>query len=157
MMKSGPAPISSEPGSSEKTGCNSTLHLYTDGASRGNPGEGGAGIVLMDDQGGEILSRGYYLGLCTNNEAEYKALIHGLTEAAKTGCNRLIIFLDSELIVRQINGIYKVKAPTLKPLFSKVRKLLQSFESYSIQHVPRAENSRADSLANQGIDQAGRR
>ncbi len=113
-------------------------------------------MVIIDDQDREVLSRGYYLGQCTNNEAEYKALILGLTEAAKTDCDRLVVFLDSQLIVRQINGEYRVKASTLKPFFSEVRQLLKSFKSYSVRHVPRAENSRADSLANQGINRASR-
>ncbi len=150
-----PAPARPAP-ASPKQNNSDTLYLYTDGASKGNPGEGGAGVVLLDDQGLKIFGQGYYLGQCTNNEAEYKALILGLTEAAKTDRRKLVISLDSQLIVRQINGSYKVKAPALKPLFNRVQDILQSFARYSVRHIPREENSRADGLANQGIDEAGR-
>jgi len=126
--------------------------LYTDGASRGNPGQAGAGAVILDENGRELAARGEYLGICTNNVAEYKALISGLRLAAETGCAELNIFLDSELIVRQLTGRYKVKNATLKPLFLQVQQLLQRLETFTITHVPRSENSRADELANQGID-----
>ena len=98
--------------------------LFTDGASRGNPGEAGAGSVLLDAQGQEIVARSCSLGQCTNNAAEYQALIMGLNSALELGCSRLDIFLDSQLIVRQIQGQYKVKHEGLKPLFAKVQKLL---------------------------------
>lgn len=127
--------------------------LYTDGASRGNPGDAGAGIVLYDDQGNELLTRSSYLGKCTNNAAEYQALIEGLQCAGEAGCRKLHIFLDSELIVRQVQGIYKVKNAQLKPLFNQVADLLDSFQSWDIRHVPREKNARADELANKGIDE----
>ncbi len=127
--------------------------LYTDGASRGNPGQAGAGAVLLDEKGRELAARAEYLGRCTNNVAEYKALITGLRLAEQTGCTELDIFLDSELIVRQLTGRYKVKNATLKPLFNQVQQLLQPLTTFSITHVPRAKNSRADELANQGIDE----
>ncbi len=126
--------------------------LYTDGASRGNPGQAGAGAVILDENGRELAARGEYLGICTNNVAEYKALISGLRMAVEVGCAELNIFLDSELIVRQLTGRYKVKNATLKPLFLQVQQLLQRLERFTITHVPRSENSRADELANQGID-----
>lgn len=132
-----------------------TLHtyaLYTDGASRGNPGRAGAGAVILDEKGQEIAAGAEYLGICTNNVAEYKALISGLRLAMETGCTALNIFLDSELIVRQLTGRYKVKNATLKPLFNQVQQLLQRLTTFSITHIPRAKNSRADELANQGID-----
>ena len=127
--------------------------LFTDGASRGNPGQAGAGAVLLGEQGEELAARSVYLGACTNNVAEYKALLVGLEEAQRQGCGQLDIFLDSELIVRQIQGSYKVKNETLLPLFRQVREWLDRFETWSITHVPRAQNARADQLANQGIDQ----
>ncbi|MCW5211598.1 ribonuclease HI family protein [Desulfobulbus sp. TB] len=127
--------------------------LFTDGASRGNPGEAGAGSVLLDNNGQELAVRSLYLGQCTNNLAEYKALLLGVQSALELGCRKLEIFLDSQLIVRQIQGQYKVKHPTLKPLFFEVKELLSRVESWSVAHVPREQNKRADALANQGIDE----
>ena len=126
--------------------------LYTDGASRGNPGEAGAGIVLLDEKGRELATLSKYLGQCTNNSAEYQALIAGLETALETGCSFVHVFLDSELIVRQIEGRYKVKNEQLKPLFAKVKSLLARFTSWQVDHVPRTQNARADQLANKGID-----
>jgi len=128
------------------------LLLYTDGASRGNPGDAGAGIVILDGQGEEIAAQGRYLGTCTNNVAEYKALIMGLLQASQLGGRNIEIFLDSQLIVRQIQGLYKVKSSDLQPLFAKAQELLSTFENYEIRHIPREENKRADQLANQGIN-----
>ena len=133
-----------------------SCRVFTDGASRGNPGPAGAGVVLLDDKGRELCTRAEYLGRCTNNVAEYRALILGLQAAREIGCMKPAVFLDSELIVRQITGRYKVKNATLKPLFAEVRNLLQGFDSYTIAHVPRAQNSRADELANRGIDEKNR-
>ena len=127
--------------------------LFSDGASRGNPGEAGAGSVLLDAAGQELAARSLYLGQGTNNMAEYRALILGLQSALELECNQLEIFLDSQLIVRQIQGRYKVKHPTLKPLFTEAKGLLSQIENWSIDHVPREENKRADQLANLGIDQ----
>jgi ribonuclease HI/probable phosphoglycerate mutase len=128
-------------------------HLYTDGASRGNPGLAGAGAVIFDDAGQELRAESEFLGQCTNNVAEYQALILGLQSAHDLGCPRLHIFLDSELIVRQMSGRYKVKNATLKPLFAEVQRLLKGLKGYTIAHVPRAKNKRADELANKGIDE----
>jgi ribonuclease HI/probable phosphoglycerate mutase len=127
--------------------------LYTDGASRGNPGEAGAGAVLLDGDRRQLASLAIYLGQCTNNVAEYRALLAGLELALQHGCDRLNIFLDSELIVRQISGQYKVKNSHLQPLYLQARGLLQQLRSWRIKHVPRAENAKADQLANQGIDE----
>jgi len=129
-----------------------SLFLYTDGASRGNPGDAGAGIVILDEQGEELVAQGRYLGTCTNNVAEYQALILGLTQAKQLTGGSIEISLDSQLIVRQVQGLYKVKSSDLQPLFAKVRGLLSTFDSYKIRHIPREENKRADQLANQGID-----
>lgn len=136
-----------------KSTAKTKLILFTDGASRGNPGEAGAGIHLLDDNAEEIAAKGFYLGKCTNNMAEYKALILGLTEAKKFGNKEIAIYLDSELIVRQLQGQYKVKDAKLKPLYAEVMELLAGFKSYKVGHVPRKENQRADQLANQGIDE----
>lgn len=126
--------------------------LFTDGASRGNPGQAGAGAVLLAADGEELAARAEYLGVCTNNVAEYRALLLGLDEALARGCQQLAISLDSELIVRQILGKYKVKNETLLPLYAQVQQRLARLGNWSINHVLRAQNSRADQLANQGID-----
>ena len=127
--------------------------LFTDGASRGNPGQAGAGAVLLNEGGEELAARSVYLGTCTNNVAESKALLIGLDEALRQGCTELAVSLDSELIVRQIQGRYKVKNEVLLPLFQQVRERLDRFDKWSVTHVPRAQNGRADQLANRGIDQ----
>jgi ribonuclease HI len=128
--------------------------LYSDGASRGNPGNGGGGAVLYDGSGAVIASVKRYLGVCTNNEAEYRALMLGLEEALKRGIKNLKIFLDSELLVRQIEGIYRVKNRNLQGLMHEVRKLLSLLDTYKVEHVAREKNTMADSLANEAIDEA---
>ena len=130
------------------------LLLYTDGACRGNPGVGGAGAILVDPKGRVVCSLKKFLGLCTNNIAEYKALILGLEAAVERRPKKLHIFLDSELLVKQVDGSYRVKHKNLKPLMGKVRDLLSSLDSYTIQHIDRSENKKADELANEAIDEA---
>jgi ribonuclease HI len=129
-----------------------TVHLYTDGASRGNPGEAGAGVAILDEQGNELVATGEYLGQCTNNEAEYRALLLGLAKCKELGQGRIKTHLDSELIVKQIRGQYRVKHPNLIPLFQETMQRLSGFASFNITHVRRENNSRADQLANQAID-----
>ena len=129
-----------------------TVSLYTDGACRGNPGNGGAGAVIFDYKGREVASAKRFLGKCTNNEAEYAALILGLKEALKLKCKEIRIFLDSELLVRQIGGVYRVKNSRLKELMKDVRIQLSMFDGYSIKHVLRTRNTVADRLANEAID-----
>ena len=128
------------------------LQLFTDGASRGNPGQAGAGIAIFDEEGNELVGTGQYLGQCTNNEAEYRALLFGLAKCGEFGRGRLKVHLDSELIVKQIRGEYRVKHPNLKPLFQEAMQKLSEFSSFSVTHVRRGKNSRADELANQAID-----
>jgi ribonuclease HI len=128
------------------------LQLFTDGASRGNPGQAGAGIAIFDEEGNELVGTGQYLGQCTNNEAEYRALLFGLAKCGEFGRGRLKVHLDSELIVKQIRGEYRVKHPNLKPLFQEAMQKLSGFASFSVTHVRREKNSRADALANQAID-----
>jgi len=130
------------------------VNLYTDGACRGNPGQGGAGAVLVDERGEIVAALRHSLGHCTNNIAEYRALILGLEEALKKRYSQLNIFLDSELLVNQIKGSYKVKNENLKILMSEVRKLLSYFDSYKIEHIDRSLNHMADKLANEAIDKA---
>jgi len=128
------------------------IRLYTDGACRGNPGSGGAGAVLLDENGGVVTTAKKFLGTCTNNEAEYAALILGLEEALSGGHKTIQVFLDSELLVRQINGIYRVKNDRLKTLMQEVQRHLARFDGCTVEHVPRSENAVADRLANQAID-----
>ena len=130
-----------------------SLTLQSDGGSRGNPGPAGAGAVLYDDQGVEMAALSRYLGRTTNNEAEYQALLMGLAEAKRLGAVRLTVKMDSELIVRQLEGQYRVKAPGLKPMYAEAKRLLRGFSSVTIQHVRREFNKRADELANQAMDQ----
>lgn len=129
--------------------------LYTDGACRGNPGDGGAGAVLFDENGRVVTTAKKFLGICTNNEAEYGALILGLKEALKSKHKNIRIFLDSELLVKQINGIYRVRNSRLKELMKDVRKQLSMFDGYTVEHVPRSRNKVADKLANEAIDDEG--
>ena len=130
-----------------------TLILYTDGASRGNPGEGGAGVVLTDLEDNIVAEEKLYLGQCTNNQAEYRALILGLEEATFMKPSELIIRADSELLVRQIQGLYRVKNEGLQPLYNQAMKLLKGFRSLKIEHIPREKNKKADKLANRAIDE----
>jgi len=130
-----------------------SLTLHSDGGSRGNPGPAGAGAVLYDEQGQEVAALSRYLGRTTNNEAEYQALLMGLKRAQELGAQRLTVKMDSELIVRQLEGKYRVKAPGLKPMYDQAKRLLQGFASVTILHVRREFNKRADELANQAMDQ----
>ncbi len=128
--------------------------LYTDGASRGNPGQAGAGFALCDRQG-NLLQEGYrFLGEKTNNEAEYEALLAGLEMAAAAGCRRLEVRADSQLMIRQLTGRYKVKNRRLVPLVLRVKELAGRFDHVAFVHVPREENRLADRLANRAIDEA---
>jgi len=126
--------------------------LYSDGACRGNPGVGGAGAVITDVEGSVIWEGKEYLGHCTNNIAEYKALIFGLKGALAEGYKDLEVYLDSELLANQINGSYRVKNENLKILMNEVRGLLTSFDTIQVKHVLRSSNSHADRLANLAID-----
>jgi ribonuclease HI len=131
------------------------LLAYTDGASRGNPGHSGIGFVITDAAGTPVASNAAYIGTSTNNIAEYSALIKCLETIAALPeqPHALKVYSDSELMVRQINGVYKVKDEKLKQLHKAVRALLASAPyNFSITHVPRAMNRQADSLANEAID-----
>jgi ribonuclease HI len=128
------------------------LVIRTDGAARGNPGPAGAGWVV-ETPDGEVVEEGFaYLGVLTNNQAEYEALLRGLTAAAPGLDTDLEIFSDSELLVRQLNGVYRVRDEGLKDRFIAVAQALRRAGNVQIQHVRRAENARADALANQAID-----
>jgi ribonuclease HI len=128
------------------------LSVYVDGASRGNPGEAGAGAVIKDIKGNVIKRFKRSLGVTTNNVAEYKALIIGLKEAQRLGGSRIRVFVDSELVVKQVKGEYRVKNEGLRPLYSKAMDLLESFKGFEISHITRDKNAEADRLANEAID-----
>jgi ribonuclease HI len=130
-----------------------TIHAFTDGAARGNPGEAGIGIVFKDERGKPVETIHGYIGEATNNVAEYKALLACLKAAPKTRCTRLVVHSDSELLVRQLTGEYKVKDQTLRGYFVRIHRLLAKapFE-FEIRHVSREQNREADRLANLGID-----
>ncbi len=128
------------------------LTIYTDGASRNNPGEAGAGAVIKQD-GGEIAALARYLGTTTNNVAEYTAAIMALEHALHLGASRVKLFADSELLVRQLNGQYKVKNEGLKPLYNTVKGLIAKIGSVEVQYIPREQNREADALANKAIDE----
>jgi len=126
--------------------------LYSDGACRGNPGIGGAGAVITDAEGNVVWEGKEYLGVCTNNIAEYKALILGLKGALAEDYKKLDVYMDSELLAKQINGSYRVKNENLKVLMQEVRSLISSFDTIQVRHVLRCHNAQADRLANLAID-----
>ncbi|MBI4495583.1 MAG: ribonuclease HI family protein [Deltaproteobacteria bacterium] len=129
------------------------LFIHADGASRGNPGEAGAGVVILDGRGRTVRELKRFLGLATNNFAEYQALILALEEALELGAGSVRVHLDSELAVRQIGGEYQVRNAGLKPVHRRVLELLEKFARAEVVHVPREKNRRADQLANEAIDE----
>ncbi len=139
---------------SESTGdgAGPELTLYTDGASRNNPGEAGAGIFILRD-GKPVDKIARYLGTTTNNIAEYQAAIIGLEHCVKLGASSVRLHADSELMVKQLNGQYKVKNEGLRPLYQKVRELIAKIGRVEVQYIPREMNKEADALANKAIDE----
>lgn len=131
----------------------SALRLHVDGASRGNPGEAGFGIHVTASDGSELAALYGYLGKATNNVAEYQALLHGLRFALARGASRVEVFSDSELLVRQLEGRYRVKNAGLQPLHREAQGLLARFASAKVAHVPRERNREADALANRAVDE----
>jgi ribonuclease HI len=146
-------PAASAPRPAARSG---VLRIHIDGASRGNPGPAGIG-VMMSDAGGEVVERLHRgIGETTNNVAEYRALLLALERALETGATDVTVCSDSELLVRQLQGRYRVKHPALQPLFAKARELISALRRFEIRHVPRELNADADALANRGIDEAVR-
>lgn len=129
-----------------------TFVLHVDGASRGNPGPAAAGFAIYH-QGRMLEAQGQFLGRLTSNQAEYNALILGLLRLRELHARRVWVKTDSELLARQMNGIYRVKDSVLQKLFSRVRELVREFDSVKISHVPREENREADRLANRALDE----
>lgn len=129
--------------------------VYSDGASRGNPGPSGAGAFLTDGSGIEMRRLKRRLPNTTNNVAEYQGAIMGLEAAKAAGSKHVELRADSELLIRQLQGVYKVKAAHLRPLHARASRLLEGFVSVKLTHVPRAKNAIADALANEAIDDGG--
>lgn len=130
----------------------SGLIIYVDGASRGNPGPAGIGMVFLGLEGEARAEESAYIGEATNNVAEYKALLGALKRAREMGAHRVLVRTDSELLFRQIQGLYRVKNPNLIPLFQEVTALVKDFSDFQLQHIPRNENKKADRLANLAVD-----
>ncbi len=126
--------------------------LFTDGGSRGNPGPSATGVIILDMEDNVVKKSSQYLGETTNNQAEYQALKEGVTLAASMGIDELEVYMDSELIVKQINGLYKIKNPDLKPLYEDIKSKSKSFSKITFTHVPRAMNKLADALVNETLD-----
>jgi ribonuclease HI len=131
--------------------------LFCDGASSGNPGDAGIGVVIRLLEGNTKEYRiSHYIGVATNNVAEYSALIRGIKEARSLGVREVKVFLDSELVVRQINGVYKVKNENLRMLWEKAMVILRDFDSYEVTHVDRDGNREADALARKAVREGKR-
>ena len=129
-----------------------TLTLQFDGGSRGNPGPAGIGVVIRANDGTPLVTLGRFIGRATNNVAEYTALITGLEEAKKLGARKIEILGDSELIVKQMRGEYRVKSPDLRHLYEQAQDLMREFSPATIQHNYRESNALADRLANLAMD-----
>lgn len=125
---------------------------YADGASRGNPGPAAIGVVLLDEEGRELHRSARRLGRATNNQAEYRAAIAALEAALGLGASGVELRMDSELVVRQLRGRYKVRNPRLIPLYKRALDLRSRFAAFAVRYVSRAENRLADALANQALD-----
>lgn len=128
------------------------VSIFTDGASRGNPGPAAIGCVIKDEKGNIVASISRCLGATTNNQAEYRAIIAALEKAVSLGARQVALYSDSELVVKQINGLYKIKHAALRPLYMEVVKLTGALESFKIAHIPREQNAAADALANKALD-----
>ena len=130
------------------------LIAHVDGGARGNPGPAAAAAVLSSPSGEVIDEQAQLLGTATNNVAEYRALLLGLERARELGADEIEVVGDSELIAKQVQGIYKVKHPAMRPLHLEAMQALRAFERWSIRTVPRAQNAEADALVNAALDQA---
>jgi ribonuclease HI len=128
--------------------------LYADGGSRGNPGPSASGFVLLDEQQNVLIDKGIYLGITTNNQAEYQALKFGLEEASKMGAQEVDVRLDSLLVVNQMKGIFKIKNRELWPIHEAIKQLVAGFSKVSFTHVPRELNKLADAAVNRTLDEA---
>ncbi len=126
--------------------------MYSDGGSRGNPGEAGIGVYIEDENGNTLRELCQFIGTQTNNIAEYKALSRGLEAALDMGITEISCLLDSELVVKQIKGEYKVKNEGIIPMYNMIMPLIKKFQSFEIRHIRRELNKKADALANKAMD-----
>jgi len=133
------------------------LVAYTDGGSRGNPGPSGYGVVVQGDDGVKLAELSEFIGMRTNNVAEYSGMLAALEYALAHGHPRLRVISDSELMVKQMRGQYRVQSPELKPLYEEAKRRSKQLEAFQIEHVLRGKNKRADELANQAMDRGMRR
>lgn len=131
---------------------NSGITLYTDGCCKGNPGPAGIGVVIKDSRKKILKELSEYIGEATNNIAEYSALIRGLEIAGDLGARDITVFMDSELIVKQLSGEYRVKDEGMKKLFLQTLEVIKDFKSFEIKHIDRSRNKEADKLANRAIN-----
>jgi ribonuclease HI len=153
-----PKSLFAHQGSNHSTPPDHYLIAHSDGGARGNPGPAGYGVVIQDQSGRKVARLSEYLGRQTNNFAEYQGLIAALEYALQHGPKALKLVSDSELLVRQIQGIYKVKNPTLQDLYARATELIAQLEWFSIGHALREHNQEADRLANEAMDKGmGRR
>lgn len=129
------------------------LRVFSDGASRGNPGPAGAGAVLLDEGGHALERLGRFLGKQTNNVAEYEGLLLGLRRARELGAREVEVLADSELLIRQLQGRYQVKNAVLQRLHAEAVAVLRSFAKAELKHIPRAQNTAADEMSNRAIDE----
>lgn len=129
------------------------ITAFCDGGARGNPGPSGYGVYIEDEKGGKLAELSEFLGIRTNNYAEYSGLLAALEFALRYDHPRLRVISDSELMVKQIKGQYKVKSPDLRPLYEEAKRRIAGLESFHIQHVLRNKNKEADRLANQAMDE----
>lgn len=130
------------------------LVVHVDGGARGNPGPAAAAAVVSTPEGEVLDETAETLGHATNNVAEYRGLLLGLMRARELGATEVEVLNDSELVAKQVNGVYKVKHVDMKPLHAAAREVLEGFESWSVRSVPRARNAHADALVNQALDAA---
>lgn len=131
--------------------------MYADGGSRGNPGPSASGYAIMDMEGSIVVKKGIYLGVTTNNQAEYQALRLGLEEAQSMGIREVHVFMDSLLVVNQMLGIFKVRNRDLWPIHEAIKKTASNFDNIYYKHVPRELNKIADAAVNEALDQAAER
>jgi ribonuclease HI len=144
------------PEANAPTGATAAYRANIDGGSRGNPGPASYGVVIRDPRGEVVAKLKKYIGRMTNNVAEYYGLIAALDYAQQHSIRALRVESDSELLVRQMRGQYKVKSSELRPLFERARKMAQTFASFKIEHVYRDQNAEADALANEALDETSR-
>ena len=145
--------LSDDNNGDDNTTVTGRISLYCDGGSRGNPGPAATGYVLLDKSGKRITQGGQYLGSTTNNQAEYKSLVQGLEKAIELGISHLMAYMDSQLVVRQVTGQYKVKNKDIRPVYAQAKDLIAQFDKFAIDYVPRGDNEEADAIVNEILDQ----